>query len=160
MAEMDFPASPTVGQRYIAPTSGIVYEWNGAAWVVGFYDVLDESYSVLGDIIDQIRIILQDTDSSGSTGYRYSTASIVMSINQGMLEMFRIRPDIFLETGYKVPMFTSTDLAAAWPIEMQWIPPLIYYAVGMTQVRDDEGTQDTRASAFLVKFKETLVPPP
>jgi hypothetical protein len=155
---MDFPASPIVGQRYIAPTSGVVYEWNGMAWVVGFYDVSNEQFTVIGDLIDQIRVLLQDTDDTA--GYRYSTASIIMNINQGLLEMYRMRPDIFLETSFVVPFFSSQDLAQDWPIEEQWIPSIIYYAVGMTQVRDDEGTQDTRASAFLTKFTATLVPPP
>lgn len=158
MADMDFPASPIVGQRYIAPTSGVVYEWNGMAWVVGFYDVSNEQFTVIGDLIDQIRVLLQDTDDTA--GYRYSTASIIMNINQGLLEMYRMRPDIFLETSFVVPFFSSQDLAQDWPIEEQWIPSIIYYAVGMTQVRDDEGTQDTRASAFLTKFTATLVPPP
>jgi len=33
MAQLDFPASPTVGQQYAAP-NGITYQWDGAAWVV------------------------------------------------------------------------------------------------------------------------------
>ncbi len=32
MAAPDFPASPTVGQIYTAPSSGIVYKWDGAVW--------------------------------------------------------------------------------------------------------------------------------
>jgi hypothetical protein len=32
MAAPDFPASPTVGQVYTAPSSGTVYKWDGAVW--------------------------------------------------------------------------------------------------------------------------------
>jgi len=156
MAEMDFPLSPTVGQRY-TNSIGVVYEWNGYAWVVGFYDSSTQTFLVLGDILDQIRTLLQDTDNSSSAGYRYSDDSIVMNINMGLWEMYRLRPDIFLETSYVVPQFLAGDPSVTWPIEQQWVPAIVYYAVGMTQVRDDEGTQDTRASAFLQKFNATLV---
>jgi len=159
MAEMDFPANPTVGQRFTNSVN-VTYEWNGFGWVIGGYDTSGDGFTVMGDLLDQIRILLQDTDNSGSSGYRYTDDSIVMNINQGMLEMFRIRPDIFLETSYTVPQFETSALDVPWPLEQQWIPPLVYYAVGMTQVRDDEGTQDTRASAFLTKFTAILVPPP
>src|SRR5262245_55039069 len=148
MAELDFPASPAVGDRYTSPI-GTVYQWNGHAWVVGFYDSTIQTFTVLGDILDQIRTLLQDTDNSASSGYRYSDDSIVIAINMSMLEMFRLRPDIFLSTHFTVPQFNSGSPDAPWPIEEQWVPAIIYYAVGMTQVRDDEGTQDTRASAFL-----------
>jgi hypothetical protein len=33
MAQLDFPAAPTVGQQYAAP-NGVTYQWDGAAWVV------------------------------------------------------------------------------------------------------------------------------
>jgi hypothetical protein len=159
MADMDFPASPVLGQQF-TNTLGTTYEWNGYAWVIGFYDTAGTGFVVIGDLLDQIRVLLQDTDNSSTAGYRYSTNSIITNLNQGLLEMFRIRPDIFLEKNYVVPSLQSSQLDAVFPIEQQWIPPLVYYAVGMTQVRDDEGTQDTRASAFLTKFTSILVPPP
>jgi hypothetical protein len=154
MAEMDFPLNPTVGQKY-TNAAGVVYEWNGAAWIVGYLDT-SSAFETVGDILDQVRIILQDTDVS-SGEYRYSNDSIVQNINQGLLEMFKLRPDIFLETGFKVPTFNAAELGAEWPLELQWIPPIVYFTVGLTQVRDDEGTQDTRASAFLARFRGMLV---
>ena len=154
MAEMDFPPLPTIGQKYTAP-SGIVYEFDGYGWVVGFYDTDDEALYTLGDLLDQIRILLQDIDTLGGE-YRYSTGSIVLNINQGLLEMYRMRPDIFLELQFKVPTYNDAQLDAAMAIEPQHVPALIYYAVGMTQLRDDEGTQDSRASAFLGKFTSML----
>jgi hypothetical protein len=156
MADMDFPISPTVGQQYTSSV-GVTYQWNGYAWVVGAY-VPGDNFDQLGNVIDQIRIILQDTDAS-SGQYRYSNDSIVANLNMGLIEAFRLRPDIFLETNYVVPMFSSADLSTPWPIEQQWTPPLIYYAVGMTQLRDDEGTQDTRSAAFLQKFQQTMGQP-
>jgi hypothetical protein len=157
MAEMDFPLNPFLGQTY-TNSVGVVYQWDGASWVVGFYDSSTELFTTLGDLLDQIRVLLQDTDLAGNQ-YRYSTDSIVANINMGLLEMYRIRPDIFLASSFAIPQFNSGDLAAPWPLEPQWTPPIVYYAVGMTQVRDDEGTQDTRAAAFLQKFNMILVGP-
>lgn len=157
MAEMDFPALPVIGQHYTAP-SGIVYQFDGYGWVIGFYDTDDDALYTLGDLLDQIRILLQDTDTSGGE-YRYSTGSIVLNINQGLLEMYRIRPDIFLEANFKVPTYSDAQLDTALAIEPQHVPALVYYAVGMTQLRDDEGTQDNRASSFLTKFVSMLLAP-
>jgi hypothetical protein len=152
---LDFPPTPILGQRYTAPT-GAVYMWDGVAWTVGFYDSSSEAMSVLGDLLAQIRTTLMDTDTS-SGQYRYSTDSIVTNINQGMLEMLRMRPDIFLENGFKAPTFNDNDLSTPLVIEPQFVPALVYYAVGFTQMRDDEATEDSRGSAFLGKFASMLM---
>ena len=154
MAEMDFPANPTVGQHF-TNSVGIVYEWTGTAWVIGFYDAALETLTTVGDLLEMIRTLLQDTDTSGGE-YRYSSDSIVANINMGLIEMYRIRPDIFLENKFKIPVFNDADLSSALVIEQQFVPSLVYYAVGMCQLRDDEPTQDSRASAFLGKFTSML----
>lgn len=151
----DFPLDPTVGQKYTSP-AGVTYVFDGAAWTVGFYDSTTQEYMSVGDILDQIRTLLQDTDNSGGE-YRYSDDSIILNINMGLLEMFRLRPDIFLENSFIIPTYNAGHLEADWALEPQTVPAIIYYAVGMTQVRDDEGTQDTRASAFLAKFSSMLI---
>ena len=157
MAEMDFPLTPTIGQKY-TNSIGVVYEWNGYGWVVGFYDTDTEAFNSLGELLDQIRILLQDTDTSGGE-YRYSTGSLVTNINMGLMEMYRIRPDIFLEQNFKIPVYNDAQPDSLILIEPQHIPALIYYAVGMAQLRDDEGTQDNRASSFLGKFVSMLLAP-
>jgi len=154
MAEMDFPLSPVTGQKY-TNSIGIVYEWNGVAWVIGYYDSTTETFQTLGDLLDMIRTLLQDTDTSGGE-YRYSTDSIVNNINMGLMEMYRIRPDIFLELNFKIPVYNDAQPDAEMTIEPQHVPALVYYAVGMTQLRDDEPTQDSRASMFLGKFTSML----
>jgi hypothetical protein len=154
MADMDFPADPVVGQKY-TNSIGVVYEWTGVAWVIGFYDSTTETFTSVGDLLEIIRTLLQDTDTS-SGEYRYSSDSIVANINMGLIEMYRIRPDIFLENNFKIPVFNDADLSTALIIEQQFVPSLIYYAVGMCQLRDDEPTQDQRASSFIAKFSSTL----
>ena len=155
MADMDFPADPIIGQNY-TNSIGTVYQWNGVAWIVGVYDSTTGTFTTVGDILEMIRTLLQDTDVS-SGEYRYSSDSIVANINMGLIEMYRIRPDIFLENKFKIPVFNDADLSTPLVIEQQFVPSLIYYAVGMTQLRDDEATQDARASSFLGKFSSMLV---
>jgi hypothetical protein len=153
---MDFPLSPVKGQHYTAP-NGQTYTFDGTAWTIGFYDSSTQNLTVVGDLVGQIRTLLQDVDNSGSSGYRYSTDSIVTNINMGLWEMFRVRPDIFLEVGYIVPQFSVGSMDQPWPVEEQWVPSIIYYAVGMTQLRDAEDTQDQRAATFTTKFTATLL---
>jgi len=153
--DFDFPLDPVLYQIWTAPT-GAVYVWNGSAWVVGTYNSTTQDFSQIGGIIAQVRTLLQDVSLLGSE-YRYSDDSLMMNLNMGLLEMFRIRPDIFLSQYFTVPQYTVGQFDNAIPIEQQFIPSLVYYVVGMTQLRDDEGEQDARASAFLGKFTSSLV---
>jgi hypothetical protein len=155
MAAMDFPAAPFVGQDYTAP-SGVVYTWDGVAWTVGYYDSASQQLNSVGNIVDQVRTLLQDTDNS-SGQYRYSTDSIVTNLNQSMGDMYRVRPDLFLENKFVIPVFTVGALEALVSIEQQYISPLIFYVVGLTQARDDEQTQDMRAGVFLDTFQRQLL---
>jgi len=152
---MDFPVSPTVGQMYTAP-SGVTYRWDGYAWTVGFYDSTSQQLTNVGNIIAQVRTLIQDTDNS-SGQYRYSTDSLVTALNQCMMELYRIRPDLFLEVGYVVPIFNVGRLDVDLGIEAQYVPPVIYYVVGLVQVRDDEQNQDGRALSFLKVFQNAVV---
>jgi len=154
--DMDFPAAPSVGQKYTAP-SGIVYQFDGFGWVIGFYDAPTQQLGTVGDFLDQVRILLQDTDNTATSGYRYTNNSIVLCLNQGMLDLYRMRPDIFLANKFVVPVFSTSDLAALMLIEQQYVSPLIFYVVGLVQARDDEQTQDARAAAFLQTFKGAVL---
>jgi len=152
---LDFPPGTEVGQKYTG-SNGVVYRWDGTAWLVSFYDNPTQHFDTASDLVNQIRTILQDVDFS-SEQYRYSTDSIVTNINQGFIEMYRMRPDIFLTNGFVIPQYDVGHLSNAVNIEMQYIPALIYYAVGLTQARDDEQNQDARALGFLKVFQQIIV---
>lgn len=154
--EMDFPASPYVGQKYTA-SSGVVYEWDGYGWIVGFYTTDTQLLSTVGDLLDQVRILLQDTDNTASSGYRYSDDSILLALNQGMMDLYRMRPDIFLALKFVIPTYNTADLGALIGIEQQYISPMVFYVVGLIQARDDEQTQDQRAAQFLQTFKGAVL---
>lgn len=152
---LDFPASPTVGQKFTAQNN-VVYIFDGVAWTIGYYDSNTQELQVVGDIIDQVRTLLQDTDAS-SGQYRYSTDSIVTNLNQSMGDLYRLRPDLFLEMGFQIPSFSVNSLTDPIGIEQQYLSPLIFYVVGLTQARDDEQTQDARADAFLQTFTKQIL---
>lgn len=155
-APMDFPLNPTVGQLYTAP-GGMVYVWDGYAWTVSYFDSSTQQLQQVGDVVSQVRTLLQDVDNTASSGFRYSTDSIVTALNQGMLDMFRVRPDLFLEDGFVVPQFNVGTLGDLIGIEEQYIPPLVYYVTGLVQARDDEQNQDSRAMAFMKTFSAALL---
>jgi hypothetical protein len=155
--ELNFPPNPSTGDNYTS-AGGVVYQWNGQAWVIGYYNTGTEDFTQVGDLLNQIRTLLQDTDVS-SGQYRYSTDSIIANINMGMLEMYRLRPDIFLENAFKIPQFDDAQLSDPVVIEQQYVPALVYYAVGMTTMRDDEETQDQRSGALVQRFTQMLISP-
>lgn len=155
LGPINFPSAPVRGQHYTAP-NGQTYTFDGLAWEVGFYDSSSQRFDTIGDLINQIRTLLQDTDNL-SGEYRYSTDSIVTNINQGMLELYRMRPDAFMANSWTVQQFSVTDQGAVIVIEQQLVPALVYYAVGLTQARDDEQNQDARAFGVLKMFQQIVI---
>jgi hypothetical protein len=152
---MDFPSSPATGQKYTAP-NGQVYVYDGVAWTVGYYDSNTQHIGSVGEVIEQVRTLLQDTDNVAGQ-YRYSTDSLITNLNQCMMELFRLRPDLFLEVGFVLPVFNTANLDVQVGIEPQYMPAIVYYVVGLTQARDDEQNQDSRATGFLKVFQSAIV---
>ena len=102
------------------------------------------------DYIDHARVLLQDT----VTTYRYPDADFIMEINAGILEMRAKRPDMFIGLFDDIPSYTLvTDEVFVDP---QYRMSLLYYVVGMIQLRDEEPTSDSRAGSFIAKFNNQL----
>lgn len=109
--------------------------------------------NTVGDIIDYSRILLQDTIEP----YRYATPQLINILNFSLLEVRRVRPDLFLATPTEVPFYsTDVDVVA---IDQQYRLALVYYTVGQANLRDEEDTQDARAAAMLLKFTQMLISP-
>jgi hypothetical protein len=106
------------------------------------------------DYLDKARVLLQDTVQP----YRYSDAELVSCLDEAILECRRLRPDLlrnYFRTS--LPDFSPTALTAPVPIDPQYRMAFVYYVTGQAQLRDEENTQDARATVFLNKFVSQLL---
>jgi hypothetical protein len=106
------------------------------------------------DYIDRARVLLLDQVPP----YRYSEVDLVENLNMGVLEARRLRPDL-LKSYFRssLPDFSTSSMAAAVNIDPQYRVAFVYYICGMSQLRDDENVQDSRAVTFLNKFTAQLL---
>ncbi len=106
-------------------------------------------------VIERTRRILQDEDAAN---YRYSDQSLVDATNDAILEVRRVRPDLFLSSD-----FTPTDVdigavaATELPIEDMYFQSLVYLTSGYQMLRDDEFSLDSRAVNLLNKGVSQLL---
>ncbi len=102
------------------------------------------------DYVTAVRTLLQDQ----TVPYRYDDASVLLAINTTMLEIRRVRPDLFM-TLAATPSFSSIDNSSV-PVDEQYRMAAVYFTCGFVQLRDEEFTQDARAAAFLAAGKAQL----
>lgn len=109
----------------------------------------------VGQIIARARALLQDQVEP----YRYSTPDLIASLNEACMEAKRLRPDLYLRTlKLSLPAFAAeADTVTNDKIPSEYRPTFIYYIVGNAQLRDEEDTQDQRATIFLNKFTAQLL---
>ncbi|MCA6318324.1 hypothetical protein [Phenylobacterium sp.] len=109
----------------------------------------------VGDYVARARVLMQDTVDAP---YRYSNVELVEALNLALLEARRLRPDLmiaFFKTS--IPTYSASSLTTAVSIDEQYRTAFLYYIVGHAQLRDEENTQDARASVFLNKFVSQLL---
>lgn len=108
----------------------------------------------VGDFVARARTLLQDVVAP----YRYADDEMIAALNEACMEAKRIRPDLFLRTfGLTIPTFTASVNTVAGKIPQEFAPSFVYYIVGNMQLRDEEDTQDARATIFLNKFVAQLM---
>jgi hypothetical protein len=103
------------------------------------------TYATVADLVADARILLQDT----IVEYRFSDADLLRALNKGLLEMKRLRPDLFIARS--VPNYTAVNTTEV-DVEDVYLVALTDYMVGQVQLRDDEETTDERATMFINKF--------
>ena len=103
------------------------------------------------DVMTRARRILQDEDSGN---YRYPDTDLLDAVNDAMKEVRRLRPDLFINTGYRVP--TATAATNNLLIEDHWFMCLVYMSAGQMMLRDDEFSLDSRAVNLLNKGTSQL----
>lgn len=105
--------------------------------------------------INRARRIVQDTDS---TSYRYSDDELMDSVNDALLEVRRVRPELFLASGFESEDVVFEDAGnTALPIEDFNFSALVYLTAGYQMLRDDEFSLDSRAVNLLNKGTAQLI---
>jgi hypothetical protein len=101
------------------------------------------------DYVTRARVLLLDQVAP----YRYPDVDLVEALNEGIMESRRLRPDLMKDYfRAALPDFNTSGMSAAVPIDPQYRVAFVYYMCGNAQLRDEENTTDSRASAFLNKF--------
>jgi hypothetical protein len=107
----------------------------------------------VSDYVNRARVLLLDE----VVPFRYPDNDLVNSLSEAFLEIRRLRPDIVLPYfRADLPDFRVTNMDEEVPMDPQYRVALVYYICGQAQLRDEENTQDSRASAFLQKFGTVL----
>lgn len=76
------------------------------------------------DYVDRARVLLLDV----VVPYRYADVDLVESLNMGILEARKIRPELF--KGYfrsTLPDFSTSNMSATVDIDPQYRVPFVYY---------------------------------
>jgi len=113
------------------------------------------AYMLVGQLVTQARVLLQDVDAD-----RWSDDVLYTSLNMGLLEARRLRPDFYRDTMEFIPRYDPDDDVnepVSFPVE--FIPALINYMVGLVQMSDAEDTTDARAAVLLNTFITKLTQP-
>lgn len=115
----------------------------------------------LNDLVSEVRIHLQDTRAGLQ---RYTDTELIALVNSSFRRAKSLRPDLFLSSldapRIEMPTYTVTDLAEPTPIEFpleeQFFLPIVFYTVGLAQLRDDEFAVDGRAATMITNAEKQL----
>jgi len=117
------------------------------------------------NLITEARELLQDTD----TPFRFTDSYMLNTLNRGLQELGRIRPDAFYDlydaNALNIPEIVDDDAAIApqydwattFQINMHYFTPLMTYVIGSIEATDDEFTLEGRAMMFLQSFRSTVI---
>lgn len=110
--------------------------------------------TTVADYLAKARTLLQDEIAP----YRYSDNDLVDSLNQGIQESRRVRPDMWLglKRSESLPSYDAATPTTVVAIDPLYRMAFVYYMTGQAQLTDQEDTDDQRAMAFLGKFGTIL----
>lgn len=104
------------------------------------------------ELVERTRILVQDTVSP----YRYPDTDMLIALNDGLKEVRRMRPDLFLVLSGSVPEFTAVDSTEVL-IDDQYLVPISYFMAGWVTLREEEETTEARAASFIQSFHSKLL---
>ena len=102
----------------------------------------------VAEYITRARSHLQDAVAP----YRYTDADLIAALNHGLMEIRRIRADLFL--GRAVPTYTAASNTV--DLDVQYRVALAFYIAGDVLLQDMEAADQTRAQGFIAKFIASL----
>lgn len=105
----------------------------------------------VGDVKARVKSILKDKVDP----IRYPEDDLLNAINDALLEVRRVRPDLYLHRKFKVPALTADEQVL--PIEDFAFNALVYWVTGTMMLRDDEFAVDGRAMAMVNKATAQLL---
>lgn len=111
----------------------------------------EATVKTIRNYIDAARILLQDTTDAP----RYSDDEFKLALALAFDEAYRIRPDMFIRN--EVPDLATAGVTTEVPTPAGYQSAFLYYMCGHVQLRDQEDTQDNRATIFLNKFVSQLL---
>lgn len=107
----------------------------------------------VADYIGDVRTLLQDIISP----YRYDDASLLVAMNVTLLEMRRLRADLFVYNRHdEFPSFQEVN-SERIHLEHAFRLSLVYGIVAHALARDQEDVQDQRATVFMNVFNNMLL---
>lgn len=105
--------------------------------------------TLASSIISQVRTILQDVP-----GVRYSTADLLIGINDFIKIIRELRPDAFF--GQYSTAISDIDATGAIPIADKYSQAIRDYVVGFAMLREREDAAKATAANFMQKAVETV----
>lgn len=96
-------------------------------------------------LLSEVRDILQDQ----TTPYRYSDASLLNGLNMGLAELRTKRPDAFQSTLREADEVPTVAAGGTLPVNLQFVPGLMFYTAGWASLRDDSYSDDGRAASLM-----------
>ncbi len=102
----------------------------------------------LATVIKQVRYQLQDEDAAN---YRYADERLVETLNMALLDVWRIRPDLFLAADWTLAEYTVANLSDGTPLPVDdtYFSTIAKLIVGYTQLENDSVTPDGKAVTML-----------
>jgi hypothetical protein len=110
--------------------------------------------ATIGDLFSDVRYTVQDTSSD-----RYTDTDLVMMFNSALREARAKRPDLFLSMGLlnALPVYTSSDVGVAFPLDVAAWPAFQYYIAGRLEMADSTFADNQRAVVLMNKFVSQLL---
>lgn len=104
------------------------------------------------DVKTRVRSILKDNVDPE----RYNDTDMLNAINDALLEVRRVRPDLYLKrANFVVPVLVADG--DKLPIEDTFFNSIVYFTAAYMMFRDDEFSVDSRASQLMAKATGQLL---